>query len=44
VIEGRVDVNGQSLEPGDGAGITDETALTVAAPGGAAHFLLFDLN
>jgi len=45
LIRGRLDVNGTTLEKGDGAAISGETALHIASTGGngAAEFLLFDL-
>jgi quercetin 2,3-dioxygenase len=42
VARGRVRVNGQELEQGDGAGITDERALTVTGKE-RAEIILFDL-
>jgi redox-sensitive bicupin YhaK (pirin superfamily) len=43
LIEGTLKVNGERLQPGDGAAISDEKALTLAASTNA-HFLFFDLN
>ena len=43
-ISGSVDVNGQLLEAGDGAAISDETKLTIRALEDKSEFLLFDLN
>jgi len=40
VIEGDLDVNGQPLRAGDGAGLTDEPRLDLR---GDAHYLIFDL-
>jgi quercetin 2,3-dioxygenase len=40
VIEGSLVCNGQTLQAGDGAAITEERELTLE---GTAHFLLFDL-
>jgi redox-sensitive bicupin YhaK (pirin superfamily) len=44
LISGSVDVNGQLLEPGDGAAISDESKLTIRALEDNSEFLLFDLN
>jgi quercetin 2,3-dioxygenase len=43
VIEGRIDVNGHSLEPGDGASVSEEQTLQITATD-RAELLLFDLN
>jgi len=45
LISGQLDVNGKTLDKGDGAGISGETVLQIASTGGngAAEFLLFDL-
>jgi len=43
VARGRMMLNGVALEPGDGAAIKDEPRLTLAASGGPAEALLFDL-
>jgi redox-sensitive bicupin YhaK (pirin superfamily) len=42
VARGRVSMNGQTLEQGDGAALTDERALTVAGKE-RAEIILFDL-
>jgi redox-sensitive bicupin YhaK (pirin superfamily) len=42
LIEGGLTLNGQALEPGDGAAVSDEKLLDFRTRGGA-HFLLFDL-
>lgn len=42
LMEGELTVNGISLKPGDGAAVSNETALKLKA-GKANHFLLFDL-
>ena len=42
LIEGKLEVNGETLEAGDGAAITAEGALQLKAVDNA-HFLLFDL-
>lgn len=44
VISGSIDVNGYSLEKGDGAAISEETSLKIAATDDNTEFLLFDLN
>jgi len=41
-LRGTIDVNGQRLEAGDGAGIVDEASLKISAEA-QAEFLLFDL-
>ena len=42
LIEGGLVLNGQPLEPGDGAAVSDETELNFTGSNGA-HLLLFDL-
>jgi redox-sensitive bicupin YhaK (pirin superfamily) len=42
VLRGRVALNGQPLEAGDGAALSDETGLTVRADQ-PSEVLLFDL-
>jgi redox-sensitive bicupin YhaK (pirin superfamily) len=42
VARGRLTLNGQSLGPGDGAGIQDETSLVISGQE-PAEFVLFDL-
>ena len=44
VISGAIDVNGYTLVKGDGAAISDETLLKIAATDDGSEFLLFDLN
>ena len=44
VISGSLDVNGTVLEAGDGAAVSDESALTLNALAEGTEFLLFDLN
>jgi redox-sensitive bicupin YhaK (pirin superfamily) len=45
VLRGSVDLNGERLEAGDGAAISDERALALRAPDpGGAELLLFDLR
>ena len=44
VISGALDVNGYSLDKGDGAAISEEKALKIAATEDGTEFLLFDLN
>jgi len=43
VARGTVTVNGTSLAAGDGAGVSGEDVLELAAAGGEAEVLLFDL-
>jgi redox-sensitive bicupin YhaK (pirin superfamily) len=43
VARGRGTVNGTAVETGDGVALSGEAAATVAATGGEAEFLLFDL-
>ncbi len=44
VLEGSLDVNGKSLQAGDGLAASDETAFRFAPAGkGPAEFLVFDL-
>ena len=42
VAEGELELNGNRLEEGDGAAVSDERALEIAGKG--AEFLLFDLS
>ncbi len=44
LISGSVDINGELLNPGDGAAVSDETELTIKAGVNNSEFLLFDLN
>jgi redox-sensitive bicupin YhaK (pirin superfamily) len=44
IISGSLDVNGERLEAGDGAAISEETALEIKANSDNTEFLLFDLN
>jgi redox-sensitive bicupin YhaK (pirin superfamily) len=44
LISGSIDVNGQLLEAGDGAAISDESKLTIRSLEDNTEFLLFDLN
>ncbi|MBK7707757.1 MAG: pirin family protein [Acidobacteria bacterium] len=44
LISGNLSVNGEYLEPGDGAAISQETRLDIAAAADESEFLLFDLN
>lgn len=43
VARGRIAVNGQLLAPGDGAAIEDEKTIELAAQGGPAEVVVFDL-
>ena len=42
LIKGSIELNGQRLEPGDGAAVSDERRLQLSSESGA-EFLLFDL-
>jgi redox-sensitive bicupin YhaK (pirin superfamily) len=44
VISGSLDVNGETLNPGDGAAVSEEQLLEINALEGNSEFLLFDLN
>lgn len=44
LISGSIDVNGERLEPGDGAAISEESSLKLKALSDNSEFLLFDLN
>ena len=44
LISGSLDVNGEKLEAGDGAAVSDEKKLDLKAGAGNTEFLLFDLN
>lgn len=44
LISGELNVNGEKLEAGDGAAISDESLLDLTALAGNTEFLLFDLN
>ncbi len=44
LISGNLSVNGEYLEPGDGAAISQETRLDIASAADESEFLLFDLN
>lgn len=44
VISGSVQVNGETLEMGDGAAISDESVLNLTAKTDNTEFLLFDLK
>jgi len=44
LISGSLDLNGEKLEKGDGAAVSDEIALSVTARDENTEFLLFDLN
>ena len=44
LISGSLDVNGQRLEAGDGAAISEEKVLEIKALSDNSEFLLFDLN
>ena len=44
LISGSLDVNGEKLEPGDGAAISEEKSLKINALADESEFLLFDLK
>lgn len=44
LISGSLEVNGEKLDAGDGAAISDEKALVLKANADSTEFLLFDLN
>jgi redox-sensitive bicupin YhaK (pirin superfamily) len=44
LISGKLEINGQILDSGDGAAITEEKKLSVKALADNTHFLLFDLR
>ena len=44
LIGGSLDVNGEVLEPGDGAAISDDRRLALKSLADSTEFLLFDLN
>lgn len=44
VISGGLEVNGQRLDKGDGAAVSEERSLAIKATEDGTEFLLFDLN
>jgi redox-sensitive bicupin YhaK (pirin superfamily) len=44
LISGSLDVNGETLNPGDAAAISDESTINLTAGDDKTEFLLFDLN
>ncbi len=44
LISGSLDVNGETLSPGDGAAISEENELRLRASADNTEFLLFELN
>jgi redox-sensitive bicupin YhaK (pirin superfamily) len=44
IIKGEIDLNGEILNAGDGAAISDEGFLKIKASANETEFLLFDLN
>lgn len=44
LISGSLDVNGEKLEKGDGAAVSEETVLKIKALSDNSEFLLFDLK
>ncbi len=43
VASGALTVNGAALQAGDGAALSDEPHVTLAATGAGTHALVFDL-
>lgn len=44
LISGSIEVNGETLSPGDGGAISDEAAVTIKALADRSEFVLFDLR
>ena len=44
LISGSLEINGQTLQPGDGAAVSEEKSLTLQSAEDNTEFLLFDLN
>jgi quercetin 2,3-dioxygenase len=44
LISGSLEVNGTTLEAGDGASVSDEASLKLVSKANGTEFLLFDLN
>ena len=44
IVKGAAELNGEKLEAGDGAAISEETALEIKSLADETEFLLFDLN
>ena len=44
LVSGSVDLNGERLEAGDGAAVSEESSLKVKSLSDKSEFLLFDLN
>ena len=44
LISGSLDVNGETLNTGDGAAISDERALKIKALEDKSEFLIFDMH
>lgn len=44
LIKGRIDLNGETLQAGDGAAVSAEEVLRISSLAGETEFLLFDLN
>ncbi len=44
IVKGSVELNGETLQTGDGAAISDENVLKIKALADETEFLLFDLN
>lgn len=44
LIDGKIEINGETMSSGDGAAVSDETAITIKALDDSSEFLLFDLR
>jgi quercetin 2,3-dioxygenase len=44
IVKGSLEINGETLNQGDGAAISDETLLRIKSLADETEFLLFDLN
>jgi len=44
IVKGEIDLNGETLQKGDGAAVSDENLLKIKSLADETEFLLFDLN
>ena len=44
IVKGEIDLNGETLQKGDGAAVSDESLLKIKSLADETEFLLFDLN
>ncbi|MCU1290137.1 MAG: Pirin domain protein [Acidobacteria bacterium] len=44
IVKGSIDLNGETLQAGDGAAVSDEKVLQIKSTADETEFLLFDLN